>query len=83
MENRYLTVKELPESERPYERCEKYGAQVLSDAELLAVILRCGTKNERAVDLAYKILFAAGKDKGLAGLPRLERSELIQSYNFV
>lgn len=46
-----LTTKELPENERPYEKCEKLGCAYLSDAELLAVILRCGTKNQKAVDL--------------------------------
>ncbi len=80
MENKYLTVKELPESERPYERCEKYGAKALSDAELLAVILRCGTKNERAIDLAYRILSLTGKEKSLAKLPRLGRSDLIKIH---
>ena len=36
------TMKELPASERPYEKCVMYGPQVLSDAELLAVIIRTG-----------------------------------------
>ena len=41
-----LKTKELPENERPYEKCEKYGAQALSDAVLLAVIIRTGTKTK-------------------------------------
>ena len=40
----YHTVKQLPESERPYEKCERFGAEALSDAELIAVILRTGSK---------------------------------------
>lgn len=52
----HYTVKELPESERPYEKCEKYGPQILSDSELLAIIIRTGNKNERSTELAYKIL---------------------------
>ena len=41
-------------SERPYEKCEKNGTAMLSDAELLAVILRSGTKDQTAIDLATK-----------------------------
>ena len=37
---KHLTLKELPVSEQPYEKCEKYGVCSLSDAELLAVIIR-------------------------------------------
>ena len=37
-------IKSYPAGERPYERCEEYGAEALSDAELLAVILRSGKK---------------------------------------
>ena len=40
MEEKHQTLKELPVSERPYEKCEKNGTAMLSDAELLAVILR-------------------------------------------
>lgn len=49
-------IKELPENERPREKLTKYGAEVLSNAELLAILIRTGTKNESAIDLAYKIL---------------------------
>lgn len=51
-----LTLKELPESERPYEKCEEYGPEVLSDAELLAVIIRTGSRNKRATETACQIL---------------------------
>ena len=39
MEKKHQTLKELPISERPYEKCEKSGVEALSDAELLAVTL--------------------------------------------
>ena len=42
MEEKHQTLKELPVSERPYEKCEKNGTAMLSDAELLAVILSTG-----------------------------------------
>ncbi len=66
--NHFLTLKELPESERPYEKCERFGPEVLSDAELLAVIIRSGTKKERAVDLAIRVLDRPGAKKGLSAL---------------
>ena len=46
--NQHLTVKELPESEKPYEKCLRYGAEYLSDAELLAVIIRSGTAGKQS-----------------------------------
>ena len=51
-----LKMKELPETERPYEKLEQYGEKTLTNAELLAIIIKTGTKNESSVDLAYKIL---------------------------
>lgn len=76
MEQNYLTVKELPLSERPYEKCEKYGAGALSDAELLAVILRTGSKQQRVMDLAVNILNYPTADSGLNGLNYLTMKEL-------
>ena len=51
-----MTIKQLPESERPYEKMELYGEKNLSNAELLAIILKTGTKEESSLDLARKIL---------------------------
>ena len=76
MTDNYLTVKELPTSERPYEKCERYGATSLSDAELLAVILRTGTKNQRVIDLAVNILNYSTAYTGLKGLNYLTMKEL-------
>lgn len=50
------TMKDLPGSEQPYERFERYGPEFLTDAELLAIILRNGTKNKSAIDLAIEVL---------------------------
>ena len=61
------TMKMLPESERPYEKVRIHGAESLSDAELLAVILRSGTKDATARDLAEQIL-KLGNPDGLPGL---------------
>ncbi len=51
-----IKMKELPECERPYEKLEMYGAEKLSNAELLAIIIKTGTKEETAVSLAQKLL---------------------------
>ena len=51
-----IKVKDLPMSERPYEKLELYGEKALSNAELLAIILKTGTKNETSIDLARKII---------------------------
>lgn len=58
-----IKVKELPESERPYEKLEMYGAEKLSNSELLAIIIKCGTKEETSVSLAQKVLNLKGKQK--------------------
>lgn len=72
--NNILTIKEIPESERPYEKLENYGATMLSDAELLAIIIKNGTKNEKSTDLAMKIIHA--HDSGLIGLHQLTMGDL-------
>lgn len=51
-----MTIKELPETERPYEKLELYGEKSLSNAELLAIIIKTGTKENTSVDIARKIL---------------------------
>ena len=53
--NENVTIKEMYREERPYEKCEQYGAENLTDAELLAVLLRTGTKGENSLRLAQKI----------------------------
>ena len=62
------TIKELPEDERPREKLLKYGADKLRDTELLAILLRTGTKGKSAIDMAEEILkSASGTFRGLAG----------------
>lgn len=71
------TLKELPVSERPYEKCEQYGVTCLSDAELLAVIIKCGTKNMTAIDIANQILGYSKETPGLNVLNYLSLQELM------
>lgn len=51
-----MKMKELPLSERPYEKLELYGADKLSNAELLAIIIKTGTKEKTVVTIAQEIL---------------------------
>lgn len=51
-----IKMKELPLSERPYEKLEMYGAENLTNSELLAIIIKTGTRDETSVMLAQKIL---------------------------
>ena len=74
MEHKSL-MRNIPGEERPYEKCWRLGAEALSDAELLAVILRCGSKEENVVDLARRILYRSGHD-GLLGLCHISQEEL-------
>lgn len=74
METKY-TMKELPASERPYEKAEAEGVERLSDKELLTVLIRTGTKTERADQVALRILESCGED-GLQALWNLDMEEL-------
>ena len=76
MEKKHQTLKELPISERPYEKCEKSGVEALSDAELLAVVLRSGTKDLTVVDLSKQILSMNPFYEGLLGICHTSREEL-------
>ena len=51
-----IKMKELPKSERPYEKLEQYGEKMLTNAELLAIIIKTGTKENTAVGIAQQIL---------------------------
>lgn len=51
-----MTIKKLPELERPYEKAMLYGIQSLSNPELLAIIIKTGTKEKTSVELAQEIL---------------------------
>ena len=69
----YITVKEMPEEERPRERLARVGPQSLSSAELLAIILRTGVGGENVLTMANRLLAQFG---GLAGMARLESAQL-------
>ncbi len=66
-----LKMKEIPTSERPYEKLEIYGAKKLSNSELLAIIIKTGTKDEPAITLAQKVLLL-NKEKNVNDLRFLQ-----------
>ena len=73
----HATVRELPSGERPRERLQHFGPQALSTAELLAIVLRTGTRGDNALDLANKLLAKYG---GLPGLVRADFRELCAEH---
>jgi DNA repair protein RadC len=68
-----MTLSELPSEERPRERLLKYGADMLSLTELLAILLVTGTKGKSVLDLAQEIIKKFGSLQGIleATVPEL------------
>ena len=58
-----MTIKKLPSTERPYEKAQMYGIENLSNSELLAIIIKTGTKEKTSVQLAQEILSIESKNK--------------------
>jgi DNA repair protein RadC len=67
--NRSKGIVAWPESERPRERLLRQGAQSLTDAELVAILLRVGVKGTSAVELARQIFNKFGSLRAIAGVP--------------
>jgi DNA repair protein RadC len=63
----YRTIRELADDERPRERLLRHGAEVLSDTELIALVLGSGMPGENVLDLARRVLESAGGLPGLLG----------------
>ena len=70
-------MKALPGDERPYEKCIAQGASSLSNTELLAVLLRCGTQGENALELAKRLLYEENDD-GLLAIHHFTLEKLLQ-----
>ena len=71
-------IQDMLEEDRPYERCGRMGPEALSDAELLAVILRTGVRGMSSLRLAEEILHLSRAEPGLNGLFHLTSRELLQ-----
>lgn len=63
-----IRIKDLPQGDRPYEKCLRLGPGSLSDTELLAVILRTGSREGNSLDLAGRLLALENPGDGLLGL---------------
>ena len=75
--NDLTLMKSIPEMDRPYEKCIQKGASVLSDTELLAVLLRSGTQGESALQLAQRILYD-NEQAGILGIHQLTPEQLMK-----
>jgi len=67
---RLLAIRKWPKSERPREKLLERGPEALSDAELLGLLLRCGTKGQSAVDMARWLLAGFGSLRELLNADR-------------
>lgn len=85
-----MKIKDLPSIERPREKLQKYGAGKLSNSELLAILLRTGTKEKNAVEIATQLLQKFGSAKIVdasiselaagAGLGRVKAGEIVACF---
>lgn len=75
---KHFTIREWSEEDRPREKMLKKGTMALSDAELLAILIGSGSKNESAVDLAKRIM--AASHYNINELARLTISELCSKF---
>lgn len=72
------TIKEMYLEERPYEKCEQFGAGNLTDVELLAVLLRTGTRGENSIQLAEKILHPVFAQDGILNIHQWSMEQLMR-----
>ena len=70
-----MKIKDIPLENRPRERLLKHGAGVLSDSELLAVILQKGTSKDNAIDMSNKLLSKYPLEK-LSGMSIYELQQI-------
>jgi DNA repair protein RadC len=70
-------IKDLPSEARPRERLQAFGAQALSNEELVAIILRSGTQSSNVLEVARSLL---SRHDGLGGINRASLVELAQAH---
>jgi DNA repair protein RadC len=76
MQEQYYSIKNWAKDERPREKLLAHGAEILSNSELLAILINNGTKNKSAIELAKEVL-EAGKNN-LQELGKLTVKELMK-----
>lgn len=70
-----MRIADISLENRPRERLQKHGASVLGDAELLAIILKTGSKGENVIDMSNRLISRYGVDK-LSELSLYELQEI-------
>jgi len=70
-----ISIKQWPEGERPREKLIQFGAELLTDAELLAILLRMGNEGASAIDMGRELIAKLG---GLQGIDRAHAEEIMQ-----
>ena len=71
-----IKIKQLPQTERPYEKLEKNGEDKLSDGELLAIIIKTGTKGANSLEIANQLLSKAVSIKGIGNISLEDLKEI-------
>ncbi|MCM8829519.1 MAG: DNA repair protein RadC [Candidatus Omnitrophica bacterium] len=66
MDRYSIPIKNWPEDEKPREKLLKYGEHKLTDTELLAILIRTGSKGETAVDIARRIMQKFGSFRNMS-----------------
>ena len=87
-----MRIKDISLENRPRERLEKQGPSVLSDAELLAIILKTGNKDENVIDVSNRLISKYGVDKlsncslaelqEIKGIGNAKASQIIALFEF-
>lgn len=72
------TMKDIPLQERPVEKGLQYGVNSLTDSELLAIIIRTGSRGESSLELARRILYRENNQGSLLTLKKFTLDELLQ-----
>lgn len=74
----HTTMQMMPQNERPYEKCLLTGAESLSDAELLAVIIRTGARGKQSLELSREILKSTEEKQSILKIQNLTINELMK-----
>ena len=73
----HIRMKDMPEGDRPYEKCRRLGPECLSEEELLAVIFRFGTAGRRVTEVAREVVSLCEEFGGLSCIDRVPRERLM------
>lgn len=71
-----MKMKDMPSNDRPYEKCVRLGVDALSDEELLAIIIRTGSRESNSLETARQVLALNYPQDGILGLCHLSLQEL-------